>query len=67
MKGRGNMELVGFFVICIIIAVISGNDDCLSGVLVMRFGVAITIGAFAINPILGIIVGYLVLQGWKNM
>lgn len=61
------MGLMGFFIFCIVFAILTGNDDCLSGLLVMGFGVAITIGAFAINPILGIIVGYLVLQGWKKM
>ena len=61
------MGLVGFFILCIVIAVLTGNDDCLSGLLVMGFGIIITVGAFAINPILGIIVGYFVLQGWKRM
>lgn len=60
------MGLVGFFVICIIFAVLTGNDDCLSGLLTMAFGILITVGAFAINPILGIIVGYLILKGWSK-
>lgn len=61
------MGLVGFFVICIIIAVLSGNDGCLTGLLTMGFGILITVAAFAANPILGIIVGFFVLQGWKSM
>ena len=61
------MGLIGFFVLCIIFAIFTGNDDCLSGLLVMGFGIVITVGAFAINPILGIIVGYFVLKGWKKM
>lgn len=59
--------MIEFFVICIIIAILTGNDDCLSGLLVMGGGILITVVAFGVNPILGIIVGYLVLQGWKSM
>ena len=61
------MGLVGFFIICIIIAALTGNDDCLSGLLVMGFGILIIAGAFAINPIIGIIVLLVVINGWKKM
>lgn len=43
-----------------------GSTSCFIGLLSIIFGVVITIIAFGINPILGIIVGYFVLQGWKK-
>lgn len=60
------MGVVGFFVLCIIIAVLSGNDDCLSGLLTLGFGILIIVGAFAFNPIIGIIVLLVVINGWKE-
>lgn len=61
------MGLIGFFVICIVIAVLTENDSCLIGLLSLGFGIMITVAAFGVNPILGIIVGFFVLQGWKSM
>lgn len=60
------MGVVGFFILCIIIAVLSGNDDCLSGLLTLGFGVLLIVGAFALNPIIGIIVLLVVINGWKE-
>ena len=62
------MELIIIIVVLLFIA--SKFDEetgasCCSGLLTIIFGVFITIIAFGINPILGIIVGYIVLQGWK--
>lgn len=59
--------------IIIIVAVIyfcTGSEyigDCLSGLVIMAVGIGVTIAAFGINPLLGVIVGYFILQGWKRM
>lgn len=61
------MGLVGFFILCIIFAVITGNDDCLSGLLTLGVGILIIVGAFALNPVLGIIALIVIINGWKKM
>lgn len=43
-----------------------GNTTCFVGLLSIIFGIAIIIGAFSINPILGIIAAFIVIQGWKK-
>lgn len=40
---------------------------CLTIIIIIGGGIAITVLVFRINPILGIIVGYLTFQGWKKM
>lgn len=61
-----------WIVIIIIILVLASKFDdatgssCFTGLLIMGVGIAVTIAAFAFNPILGIIVGYIVLQMWKG-
>ena len=64
---------MGWIVFIVIILVIAakvdekdGNTSCFVGLLSIIFGVAVTIIAFGVNPILGIIIGYFVLQGWKK-
>ena len=57
-------------IIVIILAVKSDNaydTGCLTGLIIMGGGIVITIAAFGVNPILGLIVGYIVYQGWKSM
>ena len=61
------MGLVGFFVVCMVIAILSGSDDAISGLIVMGVTTFFVIGAFTINPILGIIVLFLASSALKNM
>lgn len=64
---------MGWLIVIIIIIFLAVKSDeaydtsCLVGLVVVVGGVLITIAAFSFNPILGIIVGYFVYQGWKSM
>lgn len=64
------MGWVVFIIILLVVAAkvdeSDGNTSCFVGLLTIIFGVGITIITFSINPILGIVVGYFVLQGWKQ-
>ena len=61
------MGLIGFIVIIIILGVLF--DDKLgttmaTGGLQLLFGIGLTVVCFAINPILGIIIGLIYFKGW---
>lgn len=68
---------MGEFIILLIVALavlaFSGFEwagsclgDLLKFLLVIGGGIAVTVGAFGVNPILGIVVGYFVLRWWKS-
>ena len=60
------MGLVGFIIIIIIIGVIFDEKmgtTMAEGGIQLLFGIGLTVVCFAINPILGIIVGYLYFKG----
>lgn len=57
--------MLKLFILCVIFALLTGDEDCLSGLIVMGLAVAITVVAFNIHPILGVIIGFLFLNGFR--
>lgn len=65
---------MGWIIFIIIVLVLAakfdekdGNTTCFVGLLSLIFGIGIIAIAFAVNPILGIIVLLVVINGWKKM
>lgn len=70
------MGIIVFIIVIVVLAI--GGDaglkslfetlgSCLFTILLLSFSCSITAAAFAINPILGIIVGYMVVKFWKSL
>lgn len=68
---------MGEFIIILIVALVILAFDgvewaggCLGNLLkfliIIGGGIAVTVGAFGVNPVLGIVVGYFVLRWWKS-
>ena len=63
------MGLIGFIVVIIIIGIIFDDKmgtTMAAGGIQLLFGIGLTVVCFAINPIFGIIVGYLYFKGLSN-
>lgn len=63
------MGLIGFIVIIIILGVLFDGKlgtSMATGGLQLLFGIVLTVVCFAINPILGIIIGIIYFKGLSN-